>query len=185
MTDGVPNGGTSEQAQCTKAARDRLNDGILTFSVGIGNLTPYSPNSYDAKFMAQIALAGGTAKENCNPSELTDESKMCHFQVTPGDKTPELLSKDFVAAMNKIRTAISSCDYLLDRKKFPNLVPEKVKVAYVGSNGTKVDIPKDAVNGWTFDDPTLPYTVSLHGSFCEQARQDTTGKVTIVPGCDL
>jgi hypothetical protein len=50
--------------------------------------------------------------------------------------------------------------------------------------GTKMDIPQDANNGWTFTDANMT-SVVLHGSACDQVTAGTITSVTIVFNCHI
>ncbi|NOU28785.1 MAG: VWA domain-containing protein, partial [Polyangiaceae bacterium] len=131
LSDGLPNGnGTVPEIYALVASKLRQPDPIVTFSVGVGELT--GSGGYDPKFMAQVAVNGGTAKAGCDPNDTTG-TKFCHFQITPGAKTVAQVSQEFVDAINEIRGLASDCEILLtlvDKDGKP-ADPTKVQVDFV------------------------------------------------------
>ncbi len=183
MTDGVPYPDpATQQPKCIALSAAEQKKGITTFAVGIGNLTPADPASYDPKFMGALATAGGTAPAGCDPNNITDPSKMCHFQVTPGGKTAAQVELDFIDAINKIRGAVASCEYTID-KSGGTADPSKVNVIYTDGAGHNQLVPEGGADGWTYDDPKNPGKVILHGQSCDTAKADANGKIKIVLGC--
>jgi hypothetical protein len=183
MTDGVPSDpsfGASNAAQLATAA---LGQGTLTFAVGIGDFPSTSTKDYDPAFMGAIAKAGGTGPAGCNPSENTNVANVCHFQVTPGNKTAAQLTQDFINAINTIRGQVASCEYLLDKSAAGTVDPTLVNVVYTDGTGKAHDLVQDPANGWTYDNPANPTKVILHGTDCSQVKADAKGSVSIVLGC--
>jgi len=171
MTDGVPNPNPDvQQPQSIALAKAETAKGILLFSVGIGDLN--SLKDYDPRFMGDLAVAGGTAPTGCDTNELQDETKMCHFQITPGNKSAQQLEQEFRTAIDKIRGAVASCEFTLDKTGSggQNVDPSKVNVVYDDGVGGSGVIPQDDANGWTYDNPTDPGKVILHGSSCDQLK---------------
>jgi hypothetical protein len=172
-----------------KASRDTVlgeaskPDGVTTFSVGVGELVPINAGYYDPKFMASLAVAGKTANSGCDPNEVIDEKKMCHFQITPGAKTVQQLRQDFIDAINAIRTKSLSCEFpLVKPDGGASVDPSKVNVVFDGTGGKSV-LSQDGQDGWTYDDPANPTKVVLHGPTCDRVKADPAGKVSIVLGC--
>src|SRR5262249_39145015 len=160
MTDGVPDGGPEEQAQCTSAATTELST-VTTFAVGVGPFP--SPDTtgidgYDPAFLGTLAQAGGAAPAGCNPIEENDPSRLCHFQITPGGKSAQELAQEFANAINRIRGQVASCDFVLD-KSGGTVDPTKVNVVYRDQAGQEHVIVQDPLNGWTYDNPTNPSKV--------------------------
>jgi hypothetical protein len=182
MTDGVPNGGAPEQQQVIALAQAEYAKGIPTFAVGIGDLSPVDPSVYDPLFMAQLAIAGGTANPGCDPMAEGDETRMCHFQVTPGGKSAAELEAAFAGAIDRIRGAIASCTFDLQKNGQP-LDPAEVNVVFTSGSGEQTLVPQDATDGWTYDDPSDPNQVILHGQACGELKGDPHGRVQIVVGC--
>jgi hypothetical protein len=186
MTDGNPFPHTQQQQPaCISLAQAETAKGILTFAVGIGDLVPYDPTTYDPTFMGAIAKAGGTASAGCDPNETSNVSKMCHFQITPGGKSAKQLEQDFLNAIDAIRGAVASCEFTLDKSgsNGQNVDPTHVNVVYDDGNGGSGLIPEDGTNGWTYDDPNNPSKVILHGASCDQLKANPKGGIKIVLGC--
>jgi hypothetical protein len=188
MTDGVPTGGATEQNACIAAAKTELalpapKGSITTFAVGIGVFPSTSKTTYDPAFMGALAAAGGAAPAGCNPAENADVSKVCHFQVTPNGKTAAQITQDFIKAINQIRGQVLSCEFALDKAPGAKADPAKVNVVFVDKNGVSHPLYQDPVNGWTYDNPTTPTKVILHGQGCADVKADPQGKVDIVLGC--
>src|SRR5262249_51969050 len=137
------------------------------------------------KFMGALAVAGGTAKPGCDPNETSNASKMCHFQITPGGKTAQQLEQDFINAIDAIRGAVASCEFTLDKtgSNGQDVDPSKVNVVYDDGAGGAGIVPEDGGNGWTYDDPTNPSKVILHGAACDTLKSNPKGGIKIVLGC--
>lgn len=186
MTDGVPDGGSADQTSCINDAKAAFagTPQITTFAVGVGDPTA-DPSDYDEVFMGNLAVAGGAPAPGCTPgwnqSSPSSETP-CHFQVTPGSKTAAAIQAEFTAAIDTIRDTVSSCTFTLD-KSSGTIDPSKVNVVYTDSSGADTTIPEDPTNGWTYDNPTDPSTVTLNGSSCSTLKADSKGTIKIVLGC--
>lgn len=185
ISDGVPNGGTAEQNNVINLARQKANIqpadlAITTFSMGVGPIGG-STSSYDPKFMAQVAVAGGTARPNCDVNNISDATRMCHFQLTPGSSASQLAT-DFLAAINAVRGLATSCEYSFTVPAGQQLDPNLVSVTFT-QNGQSTEVPKSTSNGWRYDNPSNPTKVILEGGWCDQVRNASDGKIEIVLGC--
>ena len=185
ISDGVPNGGSSEQSQVVNLARQQANIqpadlAITTFSVGVG-LIGGSTSGYDPKFMAQVAVAGGTARANCDVNNVSDATRMCHFQLTPGGSAAQLAT-DFLVAINAIRGMAASCEYAFTVPAGQTVDPNLVSVTFT-ENGTATEVPKNVTSGWQYDNPSNPTKVVLTGGWCDRVKAASAGKVEIVLGC--
>ncbi len=179
MTDGLPSDSTaSEDASLVSA---ELKKGITTFAVGIGPFPATDPKAYDPSFMGQLAVAGGAAPPGCNPNESSNPANTCHFQVTPGGKSAQQLTQDFIDAINKIRSAVATCEFILTKDGAVD--PSQVNVIYTDQNGVQHVLVQDGANGWTYDNPQNPSKVVLHGANCDTVKNDPKGKVAIILGC--
>ncbi|MBN9167315.1 MAG: hypothetical protein BGO98_10095 [Myxococcales bacterium 68-20] len=183
MTDGIPSDG---RQACLNAASSALSGtpSVLTFAVGVGDVNANASTVYDELFVGDLAVKGGTAPAGCNPtwSDTNMTGTPCHFQITPGSKTAQQIQADFLAAVNKIRDTVSSCELTLDFSS-GNVDPAKVNVEYTSGAGTTSQIKQDSANGWTYDDPNAPTKVILHGTSCDTLKADPEGKVKIILGC--
>lgn len=185
VSDGEPSG-TPDKAGILKLAGDELalaapKGPIKTFAVGVGPLSTGS--GYDPKFMADLSIAGGTrSRPNCNPNETQDDTKTCHFQITPGNLSPQQLQAAFLKALNRIRAIAQGCEFLLDVSG--GIDPGKINVKYTDGNGQVRYIKKDAVDGWTYDDDNNPTKVILNGASCSEVENDLDGQVEVIVGCE-
>lgn len=192
LTDGVPtdtckpkstNGSDDYTVnECVKMAATNLTTvgpagPIETFVIGVGAL-PGDYRNYDSAFLGALAVAGGSAPKGCNPKENTPgAADFCYFNVDPtGSSTAT--QQAFEKAINDIRGQVSSCTLALNPTSAGTINPANVNVTL---NGTP--IPKDPANGWTYDDPAKPTSVTLHGSYCDTLKNDPNAKVSIVLGC--
>jgi hypothetical protein len=185
MTDGVPNDGAPEQRDCIKLTQNESAKTPPTtlFAVGIGDYAPLDTTEYDPAFMGALAVAGGAPNAGCDPTTVTDASKMCHFQITPGGKTAAQIETEFLAAIDKIR-ALASCTFALAKPGGNATIdPAKVNVIYDDGTGGSTLVPRNANDGWSYDDPTNPTAVTLHGQSCAAMKGSTKGSISIVMGC--
>lgn len=193
ISDGVPDedmpkgredpSDTDGEAKASKAIVASMSRAVTTFSVGVGELSPLVTSIYDPRFMADLALAGGAAKEGCSPDEIADEAKMCHFQITPGQKDARELTAEFERALESIRTTVAPCEYELQRTGEESMDTSNVNVVFTDGRGEKSVVHKSDADGWSFDDPRTPTRVHLHGEACARVKADRGGKVTVVLGC--
>jgi hypothetical protein len=186
MTDGVPDGGTSDQNACVSDASTAFagTPQVTTFAVGVGD--PNADTSdYDEVFMGKLAVAGGAPAPGCTPgwdqSSPSSETP-CHFQITPGSKTAAEIQAEFLTAIDTIRDTVTSCEFKLD-KSGGVIDPSEVNVVYTAADGTSTTVPQDPSNGWSYDNPTDPSTVTLNGAACSTLKADSKGTVKIVLGC--
>ena len=192
ITDGVPTDtcktkkqdGTDDYTQnaCVKMAATELamaapGGPLQTFVIGVGGL-PGDFQNFDAYFLGALAKAGGSAPVGCNPKENSPgASDYCYFAVDPSGSSTAT-QQAFEKAINDIRGQVSSCTLAIGATDAGVIDPSKVNVIV---NGNKV--PKDPVNGWTYDDPTHPTSVTLHGTSCTSLKNDPNAKVSIELGC--
>ncbi len=192
MTDGVPDpdmpAGQNEQPWTLKLVQDEFNKAppagpITTFAVGVGPLGPPTvPVQYDPRWMGALAIAGGAPNQPCDPNEVNNPANMCHFQITPGGQTADQLKQQFIATITKIRSIALGCDYTLDKSGGP-IDPSQVNVVFTDGSGNQTLLTEDPANGWTYDNPTDPNEVILHGQSCSEVKGDPNGKIDIVIGC--
>lgn len=185
MTDGVPNSNPSNAIQNMAAAKLAMGGPkgpVYTYVVGIGNLSGSGGFDVDPRFLGSVAKAGGTGPKGCDPNEMTNPDKMCHYHIQPGSKTAAQLADDMTKAFNRIRAEATACEVSLatDEAKAD---PSSVNVVIVDENGKVTLVKQDPADGWTYDDPSNPTKVLLHGKACEDAVQNLLGKVKVVFGC--
>lgn len=187
MTDGVPDGGADVQpqvqAQCIGLVGDAQKQGVTTFAVGIGDPASAS-TTYDEIFLGKLAVAGGAPAPGCTPgwNETSPASQTpCHFQITPGQKTAAQIQSEMLAAIEAIRGAAQSCEFVLEATD--PIDPTKVNVVYTDANGKETEVYQNASDGWTYDDPSHPTAVIFHGDICKQLQSESDGQVKIELGC--
>lgn len=187
MTDGLPNGTAADSPanveQKVKAAKAG-SPTLFSFAVGVGD-EGGPASSYDELLMGKLATAGGTAASGCNPN-WGDKDKTgtpCHLQITPGTKSAAQIRDEFAAAVKRVQTSLSSCDFILDKKDGTVLNPALVNVVFVPGGGEQEAVAQNAKDGWTYDNPGSPSVVTLHGAACEKVKNDPDGKIRIVLGC--
>lgn len=106
LSDGIPQGGTQEQADIVELLGATHAEGIKTFSVGIGAFPATAGGYYDPAFMGLVAVHGGTAPAGCDPA-ATVIANVCHHQITPGDST-EQTKKALIDSFDAIRAAATA-----------------------------------------------------------------------------
>lgn len=168
ISDGVPNGGTSEQGTCvsTVAAAFALpapTGPVYTYSVGVGAF-PGAAFSYDPKFMGEIAVAGGTrASPTCDPAS-TNLAQVCHVQITPNSATVPQMKQLFLNAARRARIAQTGCD--LSLAPGTSFDPSRARVTIVDIQGGLSTVTAGGPDGWSFDDATAPTKVTFAGASC-------------------
>jgi hypothetical protein len=179
MTDGMPTDDGNDESHPLVAKEASLPSPvgpIQTFPVAIGDF-----NDIDPTWMGTLAQAGGTAPAGCKPTESSNPSKLCYFQIVPSGKTVAVLANEFQDTVNRIRAQASSCELALPTNADAD--PSRVNVIQDDGAGHRALVPEDATNGWTYDDPAHPKKVLLHGTACANATAELRGKVDVVLGC--
>jgi von Willebrand factor type A domain len=191
MTDGVPNDAANDpqatlQNECISQATAQfaMTPPVITFAVGIGDYSPLDTTNYDPAFMGALAVAGGDPRMGCMPGNTTDPTMMCHFQITPGGSTATAIEQQFIAAINAIRGEVASCTFALEEPDGGGMIdPTKVNVVYNDGMGNLTTIDEDPANGWTYNDPNNPTSVTLNGTSCSTLKMSSGGSISIVLGC--
>lgn len=166
ISDGVPNGGSTEQTACVDLVGQMLafgNGPLLTTAIGVGTF-PGVPFNYDPGFMGDLAVAGGTrASSTCKPkATLLDD--VCHIQITtPVSSIPEM-KKEFVDALHRALFVTAGCTALIppgtDSQLGFNIM---VTDAVTGKDGLLVE---GGADGWSLDDPTSPTRITFGPASC-------------------
>jgi len=166
-TDGEPVGCDSNTPQDVANVAARALAGanaIQTFVIGVGS---------SLVSLNLVANPGGT-----DHAYLVD---------TGGD-----VAKEFGDALDQIRGAVPSCDFIIpDASSGAEIDPKKVNVSYV-PNGktTPTQVPQtfhgDPQNcgtngGWYYDDPTSPTMIKLCDATC---RSLSSGSIQVEFGCE-
>jgi hypothetical protein len=195
ITDGVPTDGCASVQgisnyatnPCIELAGQKLTEAapkgpIETFVIGVGDFSGgsfFGIGGIDPSFLGNLAQAGGTGPKNCNPNESTMTSDLCYFEIDPSmSPTAAQLQMQFETALNTIRGQVISCTFPIQSSGLGQIDPTLVNVEV---NGTT--ILQDPSNGWTYDNPTKPTEIILHGKACSTATDTITAKVSIVLGC--
>ncbi len=179
MTDGVPTDDGNDESHPLVAKEASLAaplGPIQTFPVAIGDF-----NDIDPVWMGTLAQAGGTAPAGCTPTEASDAKKLCYFQIVPNGKAVAVLAKEFQDTINRIRAQATSCE--LELPTTGGADPTHVNVIQDDGAGHRTLVQEDATDGWTYDDPSHPTKVILHGAACMNATTELSGKVDVVLGC--
>jgi hypothetical protein len=147
---------------------------IKTFVIG-------APGSEGAKtVLSQIALAGGTAKPDCDP-----DAGDCHYELTALDSFADGLS----SALNAIAVqTVQTCEL-----QMPSADGEvdamRVNVVYSPGDGSEPQVvPKDdragcdqGADGWQYADEQTK--IRLCGPACDAVRPDLGARLDVVLGC--
>jgi hypothetical protein len=190
ITDGVPNdsacGNTNYTTNAcitypaTELAAPASSGGpIETFVIGTGIFPSTDLGNFDPNFLGYLAQAGGSGPTGCTPNDNTSLTNLCYFEVDPSGSSTATQTA-FEAAINAIRGKVVSlsCTFKLDLTDGGTIDPSKVNVTVNG-----VTVPEGATNGWTYDNPNDPTSVTLHGTACAEVTATATATVSIVLGC--
>ncbi len=164
VTDGAPQGCNESVSAIAALASDAwMNDGIRTYTVGLAG-------SHEGT-MNQIAAAGGTNQS---------------FFIDGGDVTAELL-----AALQQIQgEATLPCQFAMPTGD--NVDTSKVNMTFTPGGGGEQTIGQVAdaaacsgvVDGWYYDDPLNPTSLTLCPDTCAAVQGDPAGIIDIVVGCE-
>jgi len=195
ITDGIPTDrgcktqnkdGTDDYSQnfCVKMAASELatlppEGPIQTFVIGVGPL-PGDFMTYDPYFLGALAVAGGSSPTGCNPkANAAGGMGTCYFNIDPTGATAMATQQAFTTAINDIRGQVSSCTLGITPSPGAGPIdPTKVNVVLDGNT-----VPQDPMDGWTYDDPQNPKSVTLHGASCDSLKGNPNAKISIVLGC--
>ncbi len=196
ITDGVPTDGCMSTPgatdystnPCIQLAGQKLAEAgpkgpIETFVIGVGDFggsnSFFGVSGIDPSFLGNLAQAGGTGSANCNPNETTMTGDLCYFEIDPSTSTTAAqLQMKFETALDTIRGQVISCTFPIQSSGLGQVDPTRVNVEVDGKT-----ILQDPNNGWTYNDPTNPTDIILHGAACTTATGTITAKVSIVLGC--
>jgi hypothetical protein len=149
---------------------------IKTFVIG-------APGSEGAKtVLSQIALAGGTAKPDCDP-----EAGDCHYELTALDSFADGLSSALTAIA--VQT-VQSCELSMPSGD-EEVDPTRVNVVYSPGDGSEPEVvPQDertgcdqGADGWQYTDEQTK--IRLCGPACDAVRADLDGRLDVVLGCPV
>lgn len=191
ITDGVPtdncaqNGGSYTSNACVVDAATELTKAapagpILTFVIGTGVYPSTDLTNFDPSFLGNLAQAGGTGPMGCNPNENTaGATDLCYFEIDPTAGSQTQTETAFENALNAIRGQVASCTFPLNvNTDAGTLDPSKVNVTLDGTT-----VPQSATNGWSYNNPTNPTSITFNGTACTDLKSDANASVQIVLGC--
>lgn len=146
--------------------------GIRTFVIGVPG------SEADSRTLSRIAVAGGTARANCDPE------KNCHFDVSAGG--------DFSAGLRQALQSIVgqslSCDLPVPSARAEDL--NLLNVLFKPQNTARELIPQDpskpcdaGAKGWQYS-PDYK-RIRLCGKYCSEVKADPAGQLTVVIGCPV
>ncbi len=156
IVEGGMGWGACVDADATKAAvADLASAGVKTFVFG-------APGSdYYAKDLDQLAIAGGTARDDVGPGEPL------YYAV---DKATEAA---FAAALSAVAAkVVDSCVITLES------TPEDPGITNVLLDGSLV--AQDPVDGWAW---TPDGKIELRGASCDRVKAGTVSNVQVAVGC--
>lgn len=142
-----------ESGSCVDGGMDGRAGAAALLAQAISVRTYVVGLGINSSTLQQIAVAGGTD------------------QLVPADNLADLTQ-----ALSDIATDVMSCEIVLDSAP-PN--PDDV---YVFFNDQVPAVPRDGVDGWTYDSTTL--TITFHGASCDQLKSGTVTDIDVVYGCD-
>ncbi len=175
LSDGAPTDDSTNRIVPLVKAKYESTPSIRTFSVAILPLA----QGQGVDFMGRVAVAGGTAPAGCEEDSL-DVAKVCHFHIVPNGVSDDI-RKALIAALDEIRALSASCEFYFTRNDYTDL--GDVKVTVTDREGVATPIPKDAENGWSFDDDESPTKVVLRGTSCSAVTGVPSGRVDVELGC--
>jgi hypothetical protein len=192
ITDGVPTDacatllgiGSYTSNPCVTLAAQELGASspkgpIETFVIGVGQFPSTDNTTFDPRFVGNLAKAGGTAPAGCNPDETANAANLCYFEIDPSKATSAAqLQAQITAALDAIRGKVGSCEFAIQSSGVGVFDSTKVNVTIDGQT-----VLQDPANGWTYDNPTTPTQILLHGASCQKATGTLTANVSIVLGC--
>lgn len=192
VSDGVPN---APDADLLLAAKNRCIDlvkgarvdtpPVTFFAIGVGD-PKAEVSDYDEVFLGDLAIAGGEAAVGCTPGWNENSSPTeisCHFQITPGEKIADDLRDEFLAMMRRIQN-LGTCSLEIGAPTNGQVIdPGAVNVIMVDEKGKETTVLQDPKDGWTYDDPSAPTRVNLHGASCNSAQHLVGGEVRVTLGC--
>ena len=145
----------------------------------MGDYPSTDRTQFDPVFLGNLAKAGGTSPAGCNPNETASTSDLCYFEIDPSkSQTAADQQKQFTTALDTIRGKVVSCSFPIQSNGLGQADPTKVNVEI----GGKI-VPQNATNGWTYDNPSSPTEITLHGTSCASAMVTAQTGVSIVLGC--
>jgi hypothetical protein len=145
---------------------------IRTFVIGVPG------SEADSRTLSQIAVAGKTARPNCDPD------KNCHFDVSSGGD----FSASLRQALQSIVGQTLSCDLPVPSADAGDL--NKVNVLFKPQNRERKLVRQDptkpcdgGAEGWQYDETYS--RIRLCGAVCNEVKSDPDGQLAVVLGCPI
>jgi von Willebrand factor type A domain len=170
VTDGVPQGCSSNDNDLQLLVDAVRNSGVLTFVVGVGNPAAAGPADNLAN-LNLIAEAGGTSQA---------------FIIETGNAAQT--EADFKAVVDSIRGVALPCAIEIPLPPAgAQFIPERINVSYL-VGGRSVALSHDpecrSPGSWRYDDPSAPDSIVLCDDTCGTARQEVSARISIEFGCE-
>jgi hypothetical protein len=170
--------------ECTELLIDSEVPKAAGSGVGIKTFVIGAPGSEPARaVLSQMALAGGTARADCDP-----QAGDCHFDMTTQSSFADGLSSALSAISGR---AALSCELPMPRSNGSEVDPMRVNVVYSPGNGSAPQLVlqddrfgcEQGANGWQYADGQTK--IRLCGPACEVVRADEAGRLDVVLGCPV
>lgn len=180
LTDGAWNCGSQNTAVYSAVEYAYVNDGILTFAIGI-------PGAAVGALSHLVSLGGGSRFDGCNGKEpdywhplqsedcgaTLDNHDCCHYPVDSATYVADL-----TAALSEVASKfLTSCVFAVPKSGPGPFDPDLVNV-YV--DGTL--IPQNSFDGWTYVGGGTD-SLEIHGPTCDLLLTGQAAKVEIQLGC--
>jgi hypothetical protein len=184
ITDGTPT--CTLDCVCTEDnlpvdSQPLLDEAAQAFDSGVRTFVIGSPGSEETRgVLSRLATEGGTAPAGC-----TDTGpKYCHFDMT----TEPDLATGLREALEEIATRVRSCEYPIPTPPAGQaLDPDLINVIYTPDGGDAQTIARDpsasdCSEGWQYSSDGA--SIVLCGAACDRVRDDPTGAVEVLFGCE-
>jgi Mg-chelatase subunit ChlD len=184
ITDGTPT--CTLDCVCTEDnqpvdSQPLIDEAAQAFSSGVRTFVIGSPGSEETRdVLSRLATEGGTAPSGCSDAG----PRYCHFDMT----TEPDLASGLRSALEEIATSVRSCEYPIPTPPAGQaLDPDLVNVLYTPDGGDAETIARDASasdcnEGWQYSPDGA--SIVLCGGACERVRDDPTGAVEVLFGCE-
>jgi Mg-chelatase subunit ChlD len=184
ITDGTPT--CTLDCVCTEDnlpvdSQPLIDEAAQAFGSGVRTFVIGSPGSEETRqVLSRLATEGGTASAGCSDTG----PRYCHFDMT----TEPDLATALRDALEEIATRVRSCEYPIPEPPTGQaLDPDLVNVIYTPEGRDAETIARDASasdcsEGWQYS--TDGGSIVLCGSACDRVREDPTGAVEVLFGCE-
>lgn len=189
LSDGGESEACSDTSRCSDAQECTellLNEEVPKASGAGSNIRTFAigaPGSEGARsVLSQLALAGGTAPEGCDPARGD-----CHFDMTRKPDFGDALQ----AALDSIAVKTIGCELPLPAPTSGEVDLERVNVIYSPGDASAPELVQQdtratcdgGANGWQYAQDNA--SIQLCGDVCTRVRDDTEARVDVVLGCPV